>query len=589
MIQSPSDLHQLDLPALEMLAADIRQRIVEVCLKNGGHLGASLGPVELALALHRSFQSPEEPIIWDVGHQAYAHKLLTGRWKEFETLRRYGGLSGFLKRDESPHDVFGAGHSSTSLAAALAFAWTRKDTKKWTVAVIGDGGLTAGIAFEALQQLKGKDIGPLLIVINDNQMSISPNVGAIPQLLAEGRADDFFDHFGMDYVGPIDGHDLGQLLGLLEGLKKNYLGRPIVLHTLTQKGKGYAPAEERPAEYHGISPLSSQSKPQGLQAAQPEGSSFSECFTESVLQWARRDSRVVAITAAMPEGTGLSRFEKEFPERFFDVGIAEAYALTFAAGLAAEGWKPIVALYSTFLQRGFDSLIHDIALQNLGVIIGVDRAGLVGPDGPTHHGAYDIAYTRLIPGAEVYAPYSKRGLSAILSELSNRHELKGPIFIRYPRGVAPENNGSWDKNESNLGFSRNFLGPTGAQGASALIISVGHSSAKLARLFKESEPKRQVDWIALETIKPFPPALEELLRSSKPSWESVLVLEEGVKQGGVGEQIIAYLKSKDLPGGVLHLGYPDSPITHGSLGEIERDACVSSSDIKMALAQRGVL
>ena len=400
-----SDLKQMGAEELAALCEEIRQEIVAVCLKNGGHLGASLGTVEIAVALHRIFDSPQDKIVWDVGHQAYAHKLITGRAGRFKTLRTYGGLSGFLSREESEHDAFGAGHSSTSLSAALGFAY-RSD--HWTVAVIGDGGLTAGLSFEALNNVHSPNqFGPFLVVLNDNQMSISENVGGIHQILSQGRAAEYFNLFGFDYVGPIDGHDLPTLLATLNGIHAAKTSRPILLHLMTQKGKGYSPAEARPAYYHGVGPaqpsdVSGKTKPL-TEAASPE-KSWSDLFCEALIRAAEHDSKIVAITAAMSDGTGLIPFAEKFPERFFDVGIAEPHAATFAAGLAANGWKPVCAIYSTFLQRSFDALIHDIALQNLPVIFAVDRAGLVGADGPTHHGAFDLAYAGLIPGTRIYTP-----------------------------------------------------------------------------------------------------------------------------------------------------------------------------------------
>ena len=585
MIESPEHLKHLDLPALDALAADIRQKIITVCLKNGGHLGASLGAVEIALALHKSFNSPHEPIFWDVGHQAYAHKLLTGRWKQFETLRKKGGISGFLSRAESEHDVFGAGHSSTSLSAALAAAWARRVSDSWTIAVIGDGGLTAGLALEALQQIRGLDIGPMLIVVNDNQMSISPNVGAVPALLSDGKAADFFDALGLDYVGPMDGHDLSQLLGFLSGLRSNYLGRPVVLHLLTQKGRGYEPAESSPVLYHGVSPVSGGAKPGHTHAT------WSELFVEQLIEWARVDSKVVAITAAMPEGTGLNRFAELFPDRFFDVGIAEGHALTFAAGLAAQGFKPVVAIYSTFLQRGWDSLIHDIALQGLGVVIAVDRAGLVGADGPTHHGVFDITLARAVPGLSLWAPSGESEMAGVFDQLRVR-DLAGPVLIRYPRGAVPlqsedrfveDGEGAhWrlvTEVPEHVQFKKApWLLPFDK--ASFGLISFGHarknSEAAIARATKAGNTVLHVQ---VNRIKPISKILRDYI--SIPGGAPWISVEEGVASGGAGEGLASLTSSAGARFSAL--GYPDAFVGQGGVGELEREAKVDVDTIAGAI------
>ena len=581
MIPSPEYLQQLDPTALGALAEDIRQKIVSVCLKNGGHLGASLGAVEIALALHRSFKSPEEPIFWDVGHQAYAHKLLTGRWDRFETLRKKNGISGFLSRTESEHDVFGAGHSSTSLSAALAAAWARRGSDSWTAAVIGDGGLTAGLALEALQQIRGLEIGPMLIVVNDNQMSISPNVGAVPALLSGGKAADFFDALDMDYVGPMDGHDLPQLLGFLNGLRKNYLGRPVVLHLLTQKGRGYEPAESSPVLYHGVSPVAAGTRAGNVAA------SWSGLFVDQLIEWAKVDPKVVAITAAMPEGTGLNQFAEVFPDRFFDVGIAEGHALTFAAGLAAQGYKPVVAIYSTFLQRGWDSLIHDIALQRLGVVIAVDRAGLVGPDGPTHHGVFDITLARAVPGLTLWAPSTAVEMTKAFVELQAGAQ-EGPVLIRYPRGAVPAktedlfvddgDGASWrllSGNPSHAEFkSAPWLLPAGETPLG--VISIGHSRKNAELALAEVVPDgRSVLHVQVNRIKPISAKVRDYIGSqSGIRWVTV---EEGVASGGAGEGLAAIASSAGIPFHVL--GYPDEFVGQGGVSELEQVAGVDSGTI----------
>ncbi len=554
-----SPLLQLSLDDLREVAEEMRQTILATCLKNGGHLGASLGTVEIALALHRCFRSPDEPIIWDVGHQAYAHKLLTGRAGRFETLRTTGGISGFLSREESPHDVYGAGHSSTSISAAMAMAWVRvsdpEEARRWTIAVIGDGGLTAGLALEALNNLRAQPLGPLLILLNDNQMSISPNVGAIPAILSGGRAKEFFNAFEVDYIGPVDGHDLATLIGTLEHLKAQPPGRPVVVHVLTQKGKGYLPAEERPAFYHGISPISVKvPEKSGLQPSP----SYSHIFGESLCELAQRRSDIVAITAAMPEGTGLTRFSHDFASRFFDVGIAEPHAVVFAAGLATQGVRPVVAIYSTFLQRGLDGIIHDVALQNLPVVFAIDRAGLVGADGPTHHGAFDLAYLGLIPNLTIYCPSSLKDVSTLLEAALS---LAGPSAIRYPRGSGPE-----DCEEpliDGVRWHRLAEEPE----TEVIAVALGSSLSKAQQILQELEPHElaRCTLISCVQAKPIPASLIEKLRSRPKS--KVIVLEEGVTRGGFGQALIA--EAGPRTGAWQLAGYPDAFVTHGSVSALE--------------------
>lgn len=558
-LQFPKDLKTLSLERLKELAEDLRQKILSTCLKNGGHLGASLGTVELAIALLRTFDSPSEPIIWDVGHQAYAHKLLTGRWKEFHTLRSTGGISGFLSREENSHDVYGAGHSSTSLSAALAMAWT---SPAWTVAVIGDGGLTAGVALEALNHLSALRTGPLLVVLNDNQMSISANVGAIPSILASGQAGEFFSHFGFDYLGPLDGHDLGQLIGTLQALREGTPEKPILLHVHTQKGKGYIPAEEHPAAYHGISPV--QSKIPDQQAPTPKRT-YSDAFGEALCKLAQSDPRVVAITAAMPEGTGLSEFARRFPDRFFDVGIAEPHAVTFAAGLATRGYRPVVAIYSTFLQRALDPIIHDVALQNLGVIFAIDRAGLVGADGPTHHGAFDLSYLGMIPNLELKSPSCLGDMKQLLAAAL---ASSGPVAIRYPRGggpatlsVEPENDLRWVR---------------GPQNARAVLVGFGQVYGRVEAASRTLEQEGFTVAAAVSlSAKPFPKALLAFLEQNPRI--PLITLEEGVVRGGFGQSLAASVPNRE--GKLLCLGYGDHFVPHGAPADLERLENLSEKNV----------
>jgi len=466
-VDSPEDLKALSLRELEQLAAEIRQTILDIIVgKTGGHFASNLGSVELAIALHYVFNSPEDKIVWDVGHQAYPHKLITGRRDRFHTIRQPGGLSGFLQREESPHDHFGAGHASTSISAALgmAVAGRLKGERFHTVAVIGDGALTGGMAYEALNNAGSLQV-PLIVVLNDNEMSIAPNVGALPKYLSRIRTDErytqakieverllhrmpqgdwllelgkrmkdglkevvyhtmIWEELGFTYVGPVDGHNLRDLIETLQQVRE--IDGPVFVHAVTVKGKGYEPAENDPFKHHAASIK--------IPGAPPSPPKYQDVFGETLTALAREDERIVAITAAMPDGTGLLPFAKEHPKRFFDVGIAEQHAVTFAAGLATQGLRPVAAIYSTFLQRAFDQVVHDVCIQKLPVVLAMDRAGFAGEDGRTHHGLFDIAYLRCLPNMVLMAPKDENEL---------RHMLKtailyedGPIALRYPRGAG---------------------------------------------------------------------------------------------------------------------------------------------------------
>lgn len=467
-VNSPSDLKKLSAEQLPVLAKNIREKILDVTSQVGGHLGAGLGTVELAIALHYVYDSPTDKIIWDTGHQAYPHKLLTGRRDRFHTLRQFGGISGFLTRTESEHDVFGAGHASTAISAAVGFAAAR-DVLKQThhvVACVNDGSLTGGMSFEALQNAGhlGTD---MLVVLNDNQMFISHRVGAFGAFLAklttagsfrrmEKRVERFltrmsfygpylirlarrvkvllfpgvlFEEMGFGYLGPIDGHDLPQLIEVLKAIKQ--LKGPHVLHVVTKKGRGYEPAEADPIKYHGVTRFNPETGEMVKGAGGPP--TYTQIFGRTLVQLAHDDPKIVAITAAMPEGTGLDLFRKEFPKRFFDVGLGEQHAVTFAAGLACGGLKPVVAIYSSFMQRAYDQMIHDVCLQRLPVVFCLDRGGLVGDDGPTHHGTFDLSFSRMMPNIAVMAPKDENELQHMLKTALN---LPGPSVIRYPRGAG---------------------------------------------------------------------------------------------------------------------------------------------------------
>ncbi|MCM2323127.1 MAG: 1-deoxy-D-xylulose-5-phosphate synthase [Oligoflexia bacterium] len=567
-IQSPEELRALSINELQDLAADIRQQIISACLSNGGHLGSSLGAVELAIALHYVFQSPREPIVWDVGHQAYAHKLITGRWPRFGTLRLEDGLSGFLRRDESPHDAFGVGHSSTALSAALAMAWNRGRTDRdaWTVAVVGDGGLTSGIALEALNRVRETPLAPLLLVLNDNQMSISPNSGALSTILAQGEAGKFFELFGFDYLGPIDGHDLSALIGTLRGVKEDWAGKPVLLHVVTEKGKGYAPAEKQPASFHGISGI----RPAGTAAA-----SFSQTFGEALCELAEQDPRVVAVTAAMTEGTGLTAFARKFPDRFFDVGIAEGHAVTFAAGLATQGYKPVVAIYSTFLQRAYDSVIHDVALQDLGVVFAIDRAGAVGPDGPTHHGAFDLSFLGPVPNLRVSSPSCLEDLKGCLQRALSSGK---PWAIRYPRGGGASTLPG--AVEDGVRWLRNPARPE------LLVLGAGPAVVQLLEAAGRLDPNSEkIAVIGVLDLKPIPASVIEFFKTH-PSipW---LAAEPGSRRGGFGESLLAASATAGATGRFQLAGYGDHFMGHGTQDGLEALEGLSVS--ALAEKMRGLL
>ncbi|MBF0527379.1 MAG: 1-deoxy-D-xylulose-5-phosphate synthase, partial [Deltaproteobacteria bacterium] len=470
-ITGPDDIKCLSIEELKDLAKEIRQEIIAVVSRNGGHLAPNLGVVELTLALHYVFDTPKDKIIFDVGHQCYTHKLITGRRKAFSTIRTYGGISGFPKREESPYDPFDTGHSSTSISAALGVATANclKRAKSKVIAVIGDGSMTGGLAFEGLNQAGHLD-KDLIVVLNDNEMSISPNVGAMSSFLSRKltqkvvinlkremenflktirggdniiqilkRSEDslkglftpgmLFQALKFDYIGPIKGHDLGLLIETFEIAK--HVGSPVLIQVMTTKGKGYAPAEKDPTYFHGVGAFDIETgKPP---AAKTEVPSYTEVFGRTLVELAEKDNKIFAITAAMPEGTGLQGFRKNFKDRFMDVGIAEQHAVTFAAGLAAEGFKPVVAVYSTFMQRAYDQVIHDVCLQNLPVVFAMDRAGIVGEDGPTHHGVFDLSFMRAVPRMVVMAPKDENELRHMLKTAV---EHPGPISLRYPRGAG---------------------------------------------------------------------------------------------------------------------------------------------------------
>ncbi|AZD48526.1 1-deoxy-D-xylulose-5-phosphate synthase [Pseudomonas chlororaphis] len=563
-IDSPSDLRRLHPTALGPLADELRAYILHSVASTGGHLSANLGTVELAIALHYVFDTPDDRIVWDVGHQTYAHKILTGRREAMSSIRQLGGISGFPRRSESSYDAFGTAHSSTSISAALgmALAACNKKEVRHCVAVIGDGALSGGMAYEALNNAGGHKDLPLLVVLNDNDMSISPSVGALRQHLVELALDrkevqhkgiipsvNLFKSLGFNYIGPIDGHNLCELLPVLQSLKD--LRGPQLLHIVTEKGHGYSPAAADPIQYHGpgkFNPI------EGILPSVSINQTYTQVFSEWLCDEAERDPRVVAITPAMREGSGLVAFEQRFPERYFDVGIAEQHALTFAAGLACEGLRPVVAIYSTFLQRAYDQLIHDIAIQNLPVVFAIDRAGIVGADGATHTGAFDIAYLRCVPNLTVMAPGDENECRQML-HTALLHD--GPAIVRYPRGV-----GSGQVRQPQLtrlplgkGEIRRISGQT--TGCRVAILAFG--SMLLPAL--EAAEALDASLANMRFIKPLDGALIEQLAGSH---DVLVILEEGCVMGGVGSACLEHLITTGLSRPVLQLGFADQFIEHGT-------------------------
>jgi len=593
-IDSPEGIRRLTIPDLVVLSQELRERIISVVSEHGGHLAPSLGAIELSIALHYVYNTPRDKLIWDVGHQAYAHKLLTGRRDTFHTLRQCGGISGFCKRSESEYDVFDAGHASTSISSALGIACGRdlrgEDFK--VVAIIGDGSMTGGLAFEGLNNAgaRGTD---LTVVLNDNTMSISKNVGAMSTYLTDlltnpvynrlkvdaweltgklarvgrriralaGRMEEsiksflvpgmVFEALGFRYFGPIDGHNHTQLIKTLKHIK-DFKG-PILLHVLTKKGKGYKFAEEDASKFHGIGAFE---KLNGTVNVKKKVPSYTEIFGQTMVQLAAQDKKIVAITAAMSIGTGLTGFAERYPDRFFDVGIAEQHAVTFAAGLACQGCRPVVAIYSTFLQRAFDQIVHDVALQNLPVVFAIDRGGVVGEDGPTHHGVLDLTMLRQIPNMVVMAPKDESELRDIL-KTAIRYEA-GPVAIRYPRGsgvgvdLSPKPKlvqmGTWEQLR---------------QGSRAAILAVGsmvQASLQAAQILFEKSV--DVSVINSRSVKPLD---ENMLQDIIDRHKIVITVEENTLAGGFGAAILEYIEQKEKKGFRLgRVGLPDRFIEHGA-------------------------
>jgi 1-deoxy-D-xylulose-5-phosphate synthase len=565
-IDSPAELRQLAPADLWQVARDVRRTMIGSVSRSGGHLSAGLGVVELTVALHYVYDTPRDALVWDVGHQAYPHKILSGRRDRLGTIRRRGGLSGFLRRDESPYDAFGAGHSSTSIGAALGIAMARRAQRSdaRAVAIIGDGAMTAGMAFEALQHAGDLD-ADLLVVLNDNGMSISPNVGSLSTHLSSlaGTSDvpPLFEGLGFRYTGPVDGHDVEALVAVLRELRKQR--GPRLLHVVTRKGCGYDRAEADPVRYHGVTAFDPAT---GL-AASARGAppTFTQVFGDWLCGAAAADPRVIAITPAMKEGSGLVEFAQRHPERFFDVGIAEQHAVTFAAGLASQGMRPVVAIYSTFLQRAYDQWIHDVCIQGLPVVLAIDRAGLVGPDGATHNGAMDLSFLRCVPGMTVMAPSDESELRAMLDLALT---LDGPSSVRFPRASAlPADPAGAAEPSLVLGQARTIR-----RGSHTAFLAFG------TLLHPALEAARAIDATVVDMrfVKP----LDEQLIATLARTHSLLVsVEENVLAGGAGSAVAEVLARQAISTPLLQLGLPDRHIEHGTRDECLHDAGLDAGGI----------
>lgn len=602
-INSPADIRSLSLAELEELAADIRNTIIQTVSRNGGHLAPSLGVVELTIALHYVFNTPQDRLIWDVGHQSYAHKLLTGRKDRFDTLRQYKGMSGFPKRKESEYDSFETGHSSTSISAALGITLARtirQETDR-AIAVIGDGSMTAGMAFEALNHSGHLD-KDLIVILNDNEMSISPNVGALSSFLSrkltgktmsrvkahlveklqisdvgenilnilrksEESFKSFFtpgmlfEAFKFSYIGPIDGHNLEDLLETLEIVRDTSQG-PMLIHVLTQKGKGYEPAEQNPDIFHGIGPFDiATGKPKSSSSV----ASYTKVFGDTLCKIAAEDSTVVAISAAMAFGTGLKEFSEKFPDRFFDVGIAEQHAVTFAAGLAVEGLRPVVAIYSSFFQRALDQIIHDICIPNLPVTLAIDRAGVVGADGPTHHGVFDLSFLRFMPNMVLMAPKNEEELQHMLFTAINHN---GPCAIRYPRGNGWDLPLTDDLEQIEIG-----KGELLREGDDILLLPIGNRVQAAIEAAKELE-YQGVD-AAIINPRFIKPLDAKLITQWAKHTKNVITIEDNSRHSGFGSAVLELLSQNGLyEVRTTLLGHPDSFVEHGPQKTLWEKSCI---------------
>ncbi|MCI5652692.1 1-deoxy-D-xylulose-5-phosphate synthase [Lachnospiraceae bacterium HCP1S3_A8] len=614
-INGPRDIKALSWEEMDVLGQEIRQFLIEKISATGGHLASNLGVVELTMAIYRTFDLPEDKVIWDVGHQAYTHKILSGR-KDFDDLRQFGGISGFPKRAESPCDSFNTGHSSTSISAGLGMALGRdlRGEDYHVISIIGDGALTGGMAYEALNNAARINKN-FIIILNDNNMSISENVGGmskylsgirtgagyndlkrqitdllekvpvagprmirrismikqgLKQLLIPGM---LFEDMGITYLGPVDGHDVKQLSRVLNEAKR--LDHAVLVHVLTKKGKGYAPAEKNPSAFHGVNPFDiSTGKPKKAKTAP----SYTDVFSKKLVELAGRDKRIVAITAAMPDGTGLTRFKNEFPDRFFDVGIAEQHAVTSAAGMAAAGMRPVVAVYSSFLQRGFDQILHDVCIQNLPVVFAVDRAGLVGSDGETHQGIFDLSYLTCIPNMAVLAPKNRWELE---KELEFAFQYPGPIAIRYPRGESYQ---GLEEYQAPVEFCR---GELISEGEGIALLAVG-SMVSTAEHIRDKLKEEGYDLTLANGrfIKPIDVKLVDRLAATH---DCIVTLEENVLQGGFGLQVTSYVHKHYPDVRVLNIALPDAYVEHGNVSLLREALGIDSDSIIRRMRKEGFL
>lgn len=603
-IDSPRDLRELSQDQLEQLADELRHYVIHTVAQTGGHLSAGLGTVELTLALHYVYNTPSDRLVWDVGHQSYPHKILTGRRDQMPSIRQHNGLSGFPKRSESPYDSFGVGHSSTSISAALgmSMAASLQQQNRKTVAIIGDGAMTAGMAFEALNH-GGDTDNDLLVILNDNEMSISPNVGALSKHLSKimsgkmynsvrsgsrrvlekfsmwdlaQRTEEhvkgmvmpgtLFEELGFHYYGPIDGHDLPTLTTMLQNLRQQK--GPQLLHVITKKGKGYPPAEDNPCLYHGVSSFDPET---GNKLDQSPGKpTYTQVFSDWVCDMARKDERLVAITPAMREGSGLVRFSEEFPQRYHDVGIAEQHAVTLAAGMACESLKPVVAIYSTFLQRAYDQLIHDVAIQNLPVLFAIDRAGLVGADGPTHAGNLDLSFMRCVPNMVIMAPADENECRHMLTT-GFYHD--GPAAVRYPRGQGPGKAIDTALEALEMGRAEQCR-----RGQNIAILSFG----SLLEEAMTAAEKLNASVVNMRFIKPLD---ADMLEQICQQHSLIVTLEENTIAGGAGSAVNEWLHARGYSHNIINLGLPDRFVEHGSTSQLLAECGLDASGIEASIRQ----
>lgn len=605
-INKPNDIKKLDPIEYNQLADEIRMFLIDNISKTGGHLASNLGVVELTMALHLVFNLPQDKLIWDVGHQSYTHKILTGRKNQFDQLRKFGGMSGFPKRNESDYDAFDTGHSSTSISAGLGYVCARDIKKEHynVISVIGDGALTGGMAYEALNnasQVKGN----FIIVLNDNNMSISKNVGGVSKMLGDIRAsgsyydlkegvsntlyklphgeilvdrikrtktslkqfivpNQMFESMGVTYLGPINGHDINKLIKVFKVAKR--IDHAVLVHVVTQKGHGYKPAERNPSKFHGIAPFDVKT---GNVLSSGNGQSYSQVFSDALCAIAKKDDKVAAITAAMPDGTGLAKFSKWYPERFFDVGIAEEHAVTFSAGLAAGGMKPVFAVYSSFLQRAYDQIVHDVCIQQLHVVFAVDRAGLVGSDGETHQGIFDVSYLRNIPNMTMFAPKNAWELREALTFALEKYA--GPFALRYPRGQAVTD---FEEFKAPIVYGKAEI----MYWESEIVLFAAGNMVKTADIVRKNlkEKGYQVSLINARFLKPFD---EMTIQKCAKHHRLLVTMEENVLKGGFGEGISCYVSECQLAVHVLNIALPDDYVEHGSVAILQAEAGIDAETV----------